>query len=158
MTSKFQDEISTIACRMERQSREIKALLLADTLLRDVDLSDVAYHSVVQNADTYAVFITLNLDTEKKDSRLAHVLARKLGCKFLKSKSHWDKSTLDLKATIPAGDDTPEYNITICGSVPSTCKIIVKEIPLTDEEIEAKRAEALANVLTVRTEREIVCK
>jgi hypothetical protein len=150
--TRFQTEIQDNVKRVERIAKETKALFQADELFGSVDLSDVAYTSVYIHSSG-VLHVALTLKEDKKDSRLAHVLARKLDCTFLKSKD-WSGEALQLKAR----NEAAMWEVIIEGVVPRTCEIIVTEEQLTAEEIETARAAALASVSSVRVKREICCK
>ncbi len=153
--NRFQQEIADIAHRMTRMGEEIRNNQMADKLLNGIDLSDVSYTSLSLYSDVFR--ITITLDGDKMESKLPHKIAQRFHLKFTKAPS-WDKESLTYKATSPATDDQCEIHWCIEGCKPKTCQLIMREIPLTEEEIEAARVEALSRVKTVRIEREIKCK
>lgn len=143
------EEIKSNSERIARISRDNELLVQAMQVIGDVDLSDVAYVVVSQYGDS-PMNLTLSLSDEKKDSHLAHTLCQRLGCRFEKEKSSWNES-LTLTAELP------NIQIVISGYQPATCRIVEQEEPLSVEEIEAAKAEALAQVKTVRVRRELIC-
>ncbi len=157
---RFEIEVEQTSDRLKRLGKEIELNLIAHRLLEGIDLSDLSYHSLNQY-DGQPVHITLALESDKKDSRLPHKIAQRFHLKFEKKKD-WSGESLEMHADMPADrilrPGIPPIHWEISGVVPKTCKMILREIPLTEEEIEKARAEALANVKTVRIEREISCK
>ena len=153
--NRWLDEVQSITGRIERLSKDIRTMLAINELLGDVDLSDVASHWVYQDAQGL-IRVELALKDDKRDSKLAHALARKLSVRFTKGKA-WDNSSLYLTADLPATDQRPAFRIKIEGAVPKTCEVRVVETPLTAEEFEAAKVEALNNIKATKVTREIVC-
>ena len=148
----IQSEIAQNLNRIQNLSRETVFLTQLAQTFHGVDLSDVAYIGVSNPEDAYneGGRITLSLKDDAKDSKLAHVLARKLSMKFRKEKAYWGES-FNL-----SGETADGLRIEITGYL-GTCRIVETEIPLSAEELEAARERALANVKTSRIERTVKC-
>ncbi len=158
----FQKELGDVADYIKRRGEDIKRLMLLERVFQGISLADVSHFyqsGLVTEYDTLKqVSVNLTLKEDKRDSKLAHKIARKFHVKFTKAKA-WYGDTLILNGTIPADDlhGIPEISITINGAVPATCKVVEKRTPMTEEEIEAAKAAALAKVPTERVERVLVC-
>lgn len=106
--------------------------------------------------EIYGNFSAGYRDGDAKDLRpFIHALARKFRTKFRKQ-HNYDKTAIEYSATFER--DGVKYRVKVDGVLPTSCRLVEREIPLSDEEIAEAKAKALASVKTVRVEREIVCK
>jgi hypothetical protein len=145
----FSEELRYAMVNVQRET--LRAVLCAklEAMFADLDLSDVSYINTYAYDDSKSCELVLK-ESAQKDSKLAHVLARKFHMKFEKEKEYNGES-FQLTGTTPDG-----IVIKIRGYV-GKCEVIKTEIPLTDEEYATAVKEAEARVPRVRVETKLVC-
>jgi hypothetical protein len=135
MNIKFAEFINNELENVRYIHKNIGRLVRLAEYFEGVDLADVS--SIY--ADTYSATdeITLYLKEDRKDSKLAHILAQHLGINFTKEKNY-DKASLRYigqKDQDQNGDGKPALRVVIVGAVPSTCTVEYTEEDIPEDQI-----------------------
>ena len=164
----FQDKIAAIKEEIDSQNKKLALYKSVSKMFKDIEFPagvNLYIHRYSYGDQTILIEFTPGwTDDSVKDLRpFVHRLTRHFRVNFKKS-LNYDKQSLVYEAelekfvTDASGEEVKtKYSFRVAGVVPATCKIVETETPLTEEEIEAARAKALADVQTVKINRQIVC-
>lgn len=138
--NKIEQSIKSTKESVARQLDSIEAEMVANRLLGDIpEIEDISYISAFLHEEE--IHITFNLDSDKKDSKLVHKIAQKLGMKFTKTKSEYENG-LDAVGISADG----ELHIKVQGYVPDTCKLITEEVDLPESEWKTIKTKTVTRV------------
>lgn len=141
----FTKKVADLRESIKRDQERAALYIKLSSVFSGLDLFDVqsTYAFVSYSGKINVSFV---LKEDRRDSKLAHKLAQRFGCDFKKEKS-WDNQTLVYRA------ETADFYLEVSGAVPATCKVVEKEVALSEEEIAA----AVANIKRTKIVREINC-
>lgn len=157
---RLNEQVDYIVRDIKRQSERLENYRLVEKVFASVNITEDhnIYTYTYGEKSVYVEFSPAYGDDASKDLRsLVHKIARRFHVKFTKDAT---EGTVNYRADFPLIVDDKEWEIRVrfSGVVPKTCTVEEIEIPLSDEEIEENRRNALESVKTTRIERKITCK
>jgi len=137
------------------ETKRIQRVMYIADKFNGIDLSDI--EQIYCYGDLPHVFIDMALKKDKRDSKLAHKLARHFMTEFKKHKRYTSDSLVYVATVDFVNGDcsgTDKITIEISGAVPATCKLVEREVTMTDEEYQ----QAVASIKRVKVVKEISCE
>ena len=141
----FEKKAQDLRESIARDKERVKMYRELARVFKGVDLSDISYTYCWRQGNG-KLFVEFSLDAEKRDSKVMHKIAQRLGISMTKEKS-WNGESLVYRG------ENDLYRVEVSGAVPPTCTVVEREEALSEEEIAA----ALANIKRTRIVREISC-
>lgn len=157
------DMISGVARDIQRQAERLVLYQEMREFFNDLPINDDTYVYLCKYSDG-EIYVEFSPNTQAENGKdlrpLIHAICQKFGAEFKKT-VNWDGVSLVYESRfnhqLSKNDEPTNFRVQVSGVVPSTCRVEELVVPLSEDEIEALRLEALSKIQTTRTERKIIC-